>query len=371
MAKQPAWLSGFVQKPYGKAFFIALAILLTFAVYVYVYTLLAIPAVILFGLAVPIWVGLKRPRYLVIMGLLIVLVVAPVSTVVFTQEIREPIAAASSLTDIPGTNGTALLQNAQVWPYTGTSSTNFTWNVTIVPAGIPQGNTTPIWLELYISTCPGATSTNPPGWCSAGYSFVSLNASTYPDTDCGSVIANLTTAPKSCTFHYQIGSDGIWDWQMGVYTQNKTTGAPYYQNLVGDPTYNGLEGPVVGDFASTYGAVLPTIFFDDALFLGAPFFILLLLYLLFKNREKKKKDAAARAAGPVPPTGSPEGSALPPSLSKGPPPGSTAAPPVKERTCPNCNAVVYENETICWKCGASLTSGGGGSPPMPSSTKSP
>ncbi len=345
--QKPRGFRGFVQTIYGKSLLVAIAVLVVFATYVYVDTLLAIPAMLLFGLAIPIWLGLKRPRFLALVGLVIVVAAAPLSTVVITQDIRAPISPSNSLTTISGTSG-ALMQNATVSPYTGTTSTNFTWSVTIVPAGIPKGNTSPVWLNLYVSTCPGATSTSPPSWCSAGYPFTLLNYTAFP--------ANLT-APTTVTFHYRIGSNGIWDWQMGIYTKNSTTGRPFFQTLVGDPTYNGIEGPVVGDYASTFGAILPTIYFDDALFLGGPFFVVLLIYLLFKNRERRRKEAAQRAAGPVPPTGAPPegGSALPPSIAKGPPPGSSAAPTAAERTCPNCNAVVYENETTCWKCGASLT----------------
>jgi hypothetical protein len=357
--QKPGGFRGFVQTIFGKIFLIVLATVVVFATYVYVDTLLAIPAILLFGLAIPIWLGIKRPRFLAAMGLVIILAAAPLSTVVVTQDIRAPLAAADSMTGIPGTTG-ALMQNASVSPYTGTGATNFTWTVTINPAGIPKGNSSPLWLNLYVSTCPGATSTSAPSWCSAGYPFTLLNY-TFP----GNV-----TAPTTITFHYQIGSDGIWDWQMGIYTRNLTTHALFYQTLVGDPTYNGLEGPVVGDFLSTYGAVLPTIYFDDALFLGGPFFVILLIYLLFKNRERRKRESAQRAAGPVPPPGSPEAaSALPPSVTKGQPPSASTTATTPERTCPNCNAVVYENETICWKCGASLGGTGGG--PLPSSASQP
>jgi hypothetical protein len=348
-------LRDFVQHPLGKVLLIALAIVVVFATYVYVDTLLAIPAMLLFGLAIPIWLGLKRARYLAIAGLVIILIAAPISTLPITQDIRTPIPAASSASGIPGTTA-PLLQNASVSPYTGTASTNFTWTVTVVPAGLPSGNSSePVNLSLYISTCPGATSTSPPTWCSAGYPFTQ---------ETHTFTGNLT-APTTVTFHFQIGSDGIWDWQMGIYTRNSTTGKPFFQTLVGDPTYNGLEGPVVGDFAATYGTVLPTIYFNDALFLGGPFYVLLLFYMLFKNRERKRKEAAARAAGPMLPADeSPGGGGtLPPALSKRPPAGPPSGPAVPERTCPNCNAVVYENETTCWKCGANLTGGTGAALP--------
>ena len=355
--QQPSGFRGFVQKPLGRIFLIVVSIAVVFGAYAYVSVLLAIPAILLFSLAIPIWLGIKRPRYLALAGLVVILVVAPISTAVLTQEIRTPISTASSLTNIAGTNGTALLQNASVTPYTGSASTNFTWTVTVAPSGIPQGNSSGrvLWLHLYISTCPGATSaTKSPSWCTAGYSFYDLNSSAFP--------VNLSQ-PETFTFHYKIGSNGIWDWQMGVYTQNSSTGKPFYQTLAGDPFYNGLEGPVVGDFLTTYGELLPTVYFDDFLYLGAPFYLVLLLYMLFKNRERRRKEAAQRAAGPVPPGGGPseEPGALPSTLRKGPPGGEPPPPAVKERTCPNCNAVVYENETTCWKCGQSL----GGDSPLP------
>ena len=339
----------FLQKPLGRVLLIALTILVVFGSYVYVQALIAIPAFLLFGLALPIWAGLKRPRFLALLGLVVILLVAPLSTVVITQDIRTPIPAATSLTDIPGAGGHALLLNASVSPYTGTTSTNFTWQVTIDPAGIPKGNsTTPLWLNLYISTCPGATSTVAPSWCSSGYPFTLLNYT----------FAGPLTSPLTVTFHHQIGSSGIWDWQMGIYTQNNTTGNPFYQTLVGDSTYNGLEGPVVGDFGTTYSAILPTIYFDDFLFLGGPFYFILLLYVLFKVREQRRRDAAARAAEPIPPAGAPAepGTSLPSAPARRPPSGAAPLPSAKEKTCPNCNAVVYENETTCWKCGAALGS---------------
>ena len=353
--QQPSGFRRFVQGPLGRILLIALSVAVVFAAYAYGSVLLAIPTILVFSLAVPIWLGLKRPRYLAVAGLVVILAVAPLATVVVTQEIRTPISGVSSLADIPGTNGTALLQNASVTPYTGTTSTNFTWTVTVVPTAIPQGNTSGLVLELhlYISTCPGATSaTVSPSWCSAGYTFYDLNSSVFP--------AHLGKNATTVTFHFAIGRDGIWDWQMGVYTQNNTTGQPFYQNLAGDPVYNGLEGPVVGDFGATYAELLPTIYLDDLLYLGLPFFLVLLLYMLFKNRERRRKDAARRAAGPLPPGGgAPEGTtALPSTLSKGRPDSGTAPPAVPERTCPNCNAVVYENEASCWKCGTSLGDAG-------------
>jgi hypothetical protein len=357
----PRGFRRFLATPPGKAFLIALTVLVVFASYVYVETLLAIPVFLIFGLAVPIWAGLKRPRYLALSGLVVLLLVAPISTLVITQDIRTPIGAACSVsnTTCPGSSANALLQNASVTPYTGTTSTNFTWTVVVFPANAPKGNST-VWnISLYISTCPGATSTTPPSWCSAGYPFTQITQK---------LNLSNTSRAVALTFHDMIGSNGIWDWQMGVYTLNSSTHKPWYQTLVGDPTYNGIEGPVVGDYATTYGALVPTIYFDDLLFLGGSFYIVLLVYILFKSRERRRKEVQKRAAGPVPPSAGtgPEPTTLP---SPTAPPTSKAAagagPP--ERTCPNCSAVVYENETKCWKCGADLPAGV--SAPLPSGKK--
>jgi hypothetical protein len=340
----------FVQTPVGKAALLALAILVVFASYVYVETLVAIPAMLLFGLAVPIWAGLKAPRYLAISGLVILLIMAPVSNVVITQDIMAPVAASASLNGLPDGNGGAVLQNALVAPYVGGTSTNFTWTVTVFPQYIPPGNSTPLWLNLYVSSCPGATGNNSPN-CSPPYTFVELNNTT---------IAGITHE-TNVTFHYAIGINGIWDWQMSLAVENNTTHALYYIFLVGDPTYNGIEGPVVGDFTTTYESLLLTLYFDIFLFLGAPFYFVLLIYMIFKRRERSKADAVRRAAGPTPedekgptlPTsGKPGGPAIPPSAS----PMSA-----KEGACPSCGAVVYSGEKTCWKCGATLGASGASS----------
>ncbi|NNN17715.1 MAG: zinc-ribbon domain-containing protein, partial [Thermoplasmata archaeon] len=42
--------------------------------------------------------------------------------------------------------------------------------------------------------------------------------------------------------------------------------------------------------------------------------------------------------------------------------------PVAEASCPNCGAVVYPGEKVCWKCGTKLASPAGGSP-LPSAPK--
>ena len=353
MAQQsPGGFRRFLQTGLGRIVLILIAVAITVATYSYVSVVAAIPAILLFGLAVPIWVGLKRPRYLAIGGLVIVLTVAPISSIVVTQLIFEPVGAASSGAGGPFSSGQPIMQNATVSPYTGSTSTNFTWTVTIYPQWVPQGNTTPSSLQLYISTCPGATGNSSPN-CSQPYPFTVLTNDNLPNQ----------TTPYTVTFHYQIGTVGIWDWQMGLYTNNSTTKKPYYQVLVGDPTYNGIEGPVVGTFADIYSELILTVYFQDFLFLGAPFYFILLLYMLFKNRERRRREAQQRAPGPVPPDGGvsppsdgPAKDSPLPSAKKGA--GGTDAGvttrSAQEFNCPKCNAVVYQGETTCWKCGSSL-----------------
>ncbi|MGA9044702.1 MAG: hypothetical protein ACLQC0_02385 [Thermoplasmata archaeon] len=370
MAQQPQGrFRHFLSTPPGRIILILLAVGAVFATYAYVSVIIAIPAVLLFGLALPIWAGTKRPRVLAIIGLVIVLAVAPIATVVFTQEILTPVGLSSSPNNVPLSNGNEVMQNATVSPYTGTSSTNFTWTVTVFPANVPQNNRTPYELFLYISTCPGATGNSSP-YCTQPYPLTVLpNPTPLPD-------ANQTpvngTAPYIVTFHYQIGTNGIWAWQMGIYSRNNTTGVPYFQTLSGDPTYNGIEGPVIGGFGVIYSDLLLTIYFQDLLFLGAPFYFVLLVYMLFKNRERRKKEAQQRAPGPVPPV-TVLGGTTPAPPAKGTPlpssntlPGPAAGPPAnaasatQELNCPKCNAVVYVGEQTCWKCGATLPASSGG-----------
>jgi hypothetical protein len=357
----------FLQSSPGKALLIAVAILLTFASFVYVQTLIAIPVFLLFGLALPIWAGLKSPKYLALSGLVVILLVAPIGNAAITQEILTPIPVATSATGLPFSNGASpVLQNAAVAPYVGTTSTNFTWSVTLNPQYLAYANSSIKWITLYISSCPGATSNNSPN-CAAGYSLWVLN-----DTS----VSNITS-PTPVTFHFQIGSEGIWDWQMELAysngTRNGTAGPTTYILLVGDATYNGLEGPVVGNFGSVFVSLLPTLYLDVLLFLGIPFYVVLLLYMVFKSRERRRQDAARRAAGPppvddqpsVPTTGGGGGGGV------GSAKLATAggAPVATEGACPSCGAVVYANETTCWKCGAKIGTTGGNAP-LPSSPKS-
>ena len=357
MAQQPQGrFRRFVQTPLGQVALILIAVAVVVVTYVFVDVIIAVPAILLFGLAFPIWMGLKRPRFLALVGLVIIVAVAPLATVVFTQEVYVPVSAASSATNVPLSDGKQVMQNATVSPYTGGAGTNFTWTVTIYPQDVPENNSTPVWLNLYISTCPGATGNDSPN-CQAGYPFTLLNQ-TLPNT----------TQPYTATFHYRIGSNGIWSWQMGIFTKNRTTGVPYFQTLQGDPTYNGIQGPIIGGFAAIYGELITSIYIQDLLLLGAPFYFALLVYMLFKNRERRHKEAQQRALRPGPAPTAPAGTPSAPATGPGTPLPSSQAPlstptgppaapapsTVPELNCPKCNAVVYAGEKTCWKCGAAL-----------------
>ncbi len=352
-AQKTSRFRSFVQTPPGKALLVAVALLFTFASYVYVETLVAIPAFLLFGLAVPIWMGLKAPRFLALLGLVVLLLVAPLSNLVITQDILTPIGVSSSSNTLPEGNGGSVLNNALVSPYTGSTTTNFTWNVTIYPQYLPTGLSSPEWINLYVSTCPGATGNNSPN-CAAGYPYYEFNQTLHNVTD-----------ETNVSFHFQIGLDGIWDWQMSIATNNLTTGNLTWIFLVGDPTYNGIEGPVVGGYWATYESLLLTLYLDDLLFLGAPFYFVLLIYMILKRRERAKADAVRRAAGPVP------AEEAGPSLPSGSPGSGTSPtnPGPKEGHCPSCGAVVYAGEKTCWKCGAALPGGGGAASAPLSSSK--
>jgi hypothetical protein len=644
----------FVQTPAGKSILLAVAIALVFATFVYITPLLAIPVFLVVGLAVPIYAGLKRPRYLALAGLVVILLATPIASAAYTQEILTPTPAASSSASLPAGNGGAVLQNAYVTPFTGDTSTNFTWNVTIYPqyltstieffvpagaypydlgavpgyqtepasgtatagvseinltfsrapytvafqetglasgtnwsatfggatansttstvdfsvgngtysytvgpvpgyattrasgtvpisgtgatvdvsftedaypvtfsetglpvgaawnvtvngttqtstspsltiflengsypytfgsvtgfsdatlmgtvnvsgaavpvstaysqstqtaifteTGLPvgtswsvtvgtatlgsvgrsvsfpegdgrfaftvgsvsgylqaptSGNVTlsgvskevnvtfvppeylvsftesgllpaaswsvdlggisesavnsPVAVLLYLSTCPGAISGNS-SVCPSGYPFIPLSVT----------LPTHLTAETTVTFRYTIGSDGIWDWQMALEMRD-SAGHATLVSLVGDPTYDGIEGPVIGGFLTFFAEFLPTLYLDFVLYLGVPFYFVLLVYMVLKNREARRKEMRRRAAGPIPPTTAAGAVADAPAPSApGPPSAAPAAAPegsksADEQPCPNCSALVYPGEKRCWKCGAELATGG-------------
>ncbi len=277
----------------------------------------------------------------------------------------------------------SILQNAVVTPFTGSTSTTFSWTVTVDPVYAPLNTTGVRSVTLYVSTCPGATA-NSSIYCASGYPLLTSTHS----------FAAPILVPTNVSFSLTLPSNNVWSWQMGVALASATPplafqpisgGASTYVFLQGYGSSDGIEGPVVGTFADTYLLLLPTIFETTFLYLGVPFYIALAVYAYLKRRERMRREAVRRArtpGGDSPPTapagagpaeGAPSGSTPP----AGPPaiPGAAAATPPAdhEHSCPSCSAVVYAGEEKCWKCGASLTvggaaplpSGGGPTPPSP------
>ncbi|MFY9717065.1 MAG: hypothetical protein WAK40_03925 [Thermoplasmata archaeon] len=269
-----------------------------------------------------------------------------------------------------GLSSGSVLENASLTPFHGSASTEFSWSAMLNPQYLPRGTSSPLWVNLYISTCPGATGNNS-GSCNPGYPLIVLtdffcsNPRSVATCEATSYDLNQST---QVTFNYTIGSQGIWEWQMGVAVEDLAFHVPSYSLLVGDPQYNGNEGPVIGSFGTVFEEVLPSVYLEALLYLALPFYAVLLLYAIFKNREGRREDARLRAAGPIPPTSGAETGSAPSAPGTAPLGSSTAAkssppgPVPGESACPSCGAVVYPGESKCWKCGSTL--GGSAAPPL-------
>jgi hypothetical protein len=366
-ADAPGGLRGFLRSRLGLVSIVLFCIAVVSVTFAF-NALLAIPAMLLFGFGVPVWLGIKRPRILALAGLVVLLVVAPLATILLAQESLVNPGAASSPGLAPLEEGGSVLQNATISPFVGSLSTNYTWSVQVFPrflgAPLNGSNWTNDSVQLYISTCPGATATFSPGYCPSGYSLIIVSHTFAGPT----APANGTTV----TFHHDVTAETIWSWQMELLVQNRTNATnPYRIELNGDPTYDGLEGPVVGGFATAYGALIVTIYEAEFLYLGVVFFFVLLLYWWYKQREARTKAAIKRTAqAMVAASGSTPPAAGPPGAGGGAPPSPGPSPASHERACPNCGAVVYAGEAKCWKCGSPL-GGSPGSAPLPSTPGGP
>jgi len=332
-------------------------------------TILAIPVFLAAGLALPIYVGLKRPRYLAVSGLVVLLAVAPLATIVFSQDALAPPSTASTAGTAPNEAGGSVLQDASVTPYSGSSSAMFTWNVSLYPKFLGKSLNTTNWsndaLDLYISSCPGATAPNL-SYCGGGYTLITL-AHTFSK-------ASPPANGSVVTFQQHLSENGLWSWQMVLILQNSSNASnPFEIELVGDPTYDGLAGPIVGGFAVVYGLLIVSVYVIVLIYLGIPFYFALLLYMWFKGREARRKEAERRAANAKAAlAGGPpgEGAAGGSGPASGPPGSTGSAPPVaSELACPSCGAVIYPNESKCWKCGAPVGGAPASTPPLPSTSK--
>ncbi|HTP56312.1 MAG TPA: hypothetical protein VML53_06610, partial [Thermoplasmata archaeon] len=72
----PRRLRSFVQTPLGRTLLLAFTILVVFGAF-YLSVLFAIPAILIVGLWLPIYLGQKRPRYLALSGVVVLLLMAP------------------------------------------------------------------------------------------------------------------------------------------------------------------------------------------------------------------------------------------------------------------------------------------------------
>ncbi|MFZ0892684.1 MAG: zinc ribbon domain-containing protein [Thermoplasmata archaeon] len=359
----------FVATRWGRIALIALATLVLFASLAYLGVLIAIPAFLIFGLAVPILGGMKRPRYLATLGIVALLIATPAFTVFYAQELRTPSSPGSSDPSLPNGNGNSVLQNAQVSPFLGNSGGTYNFSVSVYPQYIPPGNGTPQWLNVWVSTCPGATGSSPPpsSNCGTPYPLVVGNYTFPPNTN-GTTLVEIPLA---------LNGNNVWWFQMGLAVRNinasTNKSTPNYWIFLNENNgySGGIEGPVTGDFFTTLEGVILGLYVEVFLYVGGVFFFALVVYIWFKRREANRKEEAARAesnaqAPPANPGSGPTNLAAPPGTAA----GSSIASTVDERRCPNCQAVVYPNETSCWKCGVSLPNSAE-SAPLRSANKGP
>jgi hypothetical protein len=352
-------LKGLVQTRTGKLLLLALSVAVLSATFYYLGPYFAIPAFLLFGLGVPIYLGWKIPRQLAIAGIAALLIAAPIVNYGLTAQAMVPSPAVSSSTNSTSSgNGNPVLTNAVASPYVGAGGSSFTFTVDLNPNALPTGYS-PDLLWLYVSTCPGATGNSSP-FCGSGYPFYPENIS----------VVGVNASPTPETFQLKLPGPNIWWWQMGllaekpVFNATSNTTTPIYDwiFLSVDNSYGAVQGPIAGSWASTYELLLSQTIIDILFYPGLVFFVGLLIYMFLKSREARRRaqrDAAGSAS--LPPT-----TGAPPTLAAPTTGGSSSAPRRTESACPKCGAVVYPGETNCWKCGAPLTPGG--STPLPSSS---
>jgi hypothetical protein len=347
--QQRAGVKSFVAKPLGRILLGALATVTLVGSFLFLGPLLGIVTFLFFGLAIPIYLGWKQPRYLAVMGLAVLLVAAPIASAWEAQMLRVPSPSANSNPNAPYGNGGAVLQGSGVTPYTGGSGGAYNFTITVHPEFVPTNTSGLQWIELIVTTCPGATGNSSP-FCASGYPFYLWNQ-TLP--------ANVT-GPRLVSFVETLPGSNLWWYQFATayYTGNGSSKNLTWIFLNPGNGYGSVQGPVSGDYLSTVGLVIPALYADMLLYPGLVFFVALLIYYVWKRREATRKAAAAGASAPEGPTGAAPTSPAPP----GPPTSGTAestrAPTGPgERRCPNCSAVVYPTESSCWKCGTKLTSG--------------
>ncbi|MCI4368754.1 MAG: hypothetical protein L3K09_04245 [Thermoplasmata archaeon] len=339
----------FFQSIVGRAVLIVIGIVTVALSFLFVGAIVAILAMLIFGLAVPIYLGIKSLKQLAIMGIVIILLAPIMAGPIFAYTARQTSPAAASSSDLPYGNNGSILQNAVVRPFTGPAGGVYVYSMSLNPQFLPANSSGVLWVEIFISTCPDATS-NTSAYCASGYPFYNYTRS---------FGVNGTFTDQQVTFNVTLPGSQIWWWQAAAVFN--VSGKITWAFLVSDSGYTDEQGPVSGDFLSTTAIATESIFTVVPIYVGFVYFFALLVYGYFKNRERRR---SAPSMG-LPPSGAPPSTAPFPGGSAGTvAPGGSPAP--GELTCPNCKAVVYPNEASCWKCGASLTGSKGSSTPLPS-----
>ncbi|MGI0053708.1 MAG: hypothetical protein ACREC5_00525 [Thermoplasmata archaeon] len=345
MTRRTPGFRGFATLRWGQVVLIAIGAVLLAYSSIYLGGLGAIFIILVMGLFVPIYLGLKRPKILAIMGVAIFMLAAPLASVLVTQQTLQPTGTASSF----GENGGDVLQDAGVSPFSAAGGSEFSFNVTIAPAYL-FANTTLYSLTFFVSTCPEASEAN---------QTTADCAPPFPSYEQVRHLPANLSAPEVVSFTQRLPGPQIYWWVVYAdvnWTTNGTAASPIFLNPANG--YEDLQGPVTGDFLSTLGLVIVPVYLTVLLYPGAVFLVALLFYTWFKAREARRR---ATGPGGEPPTTAPAGGTA----------GAAAstAPSAEERHCPKCSAVVYPNESQCWKCGAPL--GATAAAPLPSSGRPP
>lgn len=335
--QQPRGIKGFFASRVGLAVLGAIAVGAMVGSFLYLGPFIAVPTLLLFGLAIPIYSGRKRPRTLAVFGIAVLVIAAPIASAADAAIFRMPSPSAASSDAAPYGQGGPVLDQALASPTSGPAGGTFQFSVLVQPAYVPTNASAPLWVEVFVSTCPGATGSSSPN-CGSGYPFVVANR-TLP--------ANLTQ-PTLVTFNVTLNGTNIWWWQMATAVESPRGSSNLTWIFLSVPNgYGAVEGPVTGDYLSTLGLLVAPITEVMFLYSGSVFLFALLVYMFLKARE------ARRRASSMPPGAAPTNAPAPDAGGAGAgAPTKSSAPP--ERACPNCGAVVYPSEKACWKCGAAL-----------------
>ncbi|HEY6237588.1 MAG TPA: hypothetical protein VIZ68_00185, partial [Thermoplasmata archaeon] len=260
--KERGGVKAFFATPLGRVTLAALATLTLIGSFLYLGPFLAIPTFLLFGLAVPIYMGWKKPRQLAAAGLVVLLIAAPIATLAETGSLRAPVPSASSSTGFPFGNGGPVLDQAVVNPFTGEQGGFYNFSVVVNPQFVPVNDSAPLWVVLFVSTCPGATGNASP-ICGAGYPFYQVNQT----------LPIGLSAPMAVNFTLALSGANLWWWQMGtaVHSPSNSTNLTWIFLEVSNG-YGGVQGPVSGDFVSTFSIVLVPVYEAMFLYPGSVFF---------------------------------------------------------------------------------------------------